>query len=105
MNVLSLNIQGLGPKAKKQWVQELCCKNKISFLSLQETKMEEMDVNVVRSLWGNMDFEFRHSPSVGNSGGILCVWNKSFFFIKLMLLCQIILFWLREFESQQVLNF
>ncbi|GJX55973.1 RNA-directed DNA polymerase, eukaryota [Tanacetum coccineum] len=29
-----------------------------------ETKMEEMDDNVVRSIWGNMDFEFRHSPSV-----------------------------------------
>ncbi|GJX74324.1 RNA-directed DNA polymerase, eukaryota, partial [Tanacetum coccineum] len=57
----------LGPKAKKQWVQELCCKNKICFLSLQETKIEEMDDNVVRSLWGNMDFEFRHSPSVGES--------------------------------------
>ncbi|GJT26024.1 RNA-directed DNA polymerase, eukaryota [Tanacetum coccineum] len=69
----------LGQKAKKQWVRELCCKNKISFLSLQETKMEEMEDNVVRSLWGNMDFDYSHSPSVGFSGGILCVWNKSCF--------------------------
>ncbi|GKA92856.1 RNA-directed DNA polymerase, eukaryota [Tanacetum coccineum] len=64
MNVLSLNIQGLGPKAKKDWVKELCCKNKISFLSLQETKMEEMDDMVVRSVWGNMDFDYRYSSSV-----------------------------------------
>ncbi|GJV54505.1 hypothetical protein Tco_1450246, partial [Tanacetum coccineum] len=58
---------GLGQKAKKQWVRELCYKNKISFLSLQETKMEEMEDNVVRSLWGNMDFDYSHSPSVGFS--------------------------------------
>ncbi|GKD00277.1 RNA-directed DNA polymerase, eukaryota, partial [Tanacetum coccineum] len=63
----------LGTKEKKQWVHELCCKNKISFLLLQETKMEEMEDYVVRSLWGNMDFEFRHSPLVGNSG----VWKPT----------------------------
>ncbi|GJU01497.1 RNA-directed DNA polymerase, eukaryota [Tanacetum coccineum] len=66
---------GLGQKAKKQWVRELCCKNKISFLSLQETKMEEMEDNVVRSLWGNMDFDYSHSPSVGFS--VEGVWKQT----------------------------
>lgn len=40
MNCLSLNIQGLGSKAKKDWIRELTNKHKISFLSLQETKKE-----------------------------------------------------------------
>ncbi|GJU46606.1 RNA-directed DNA polymerase, eukaryota [Tanacetum coccineum] len=54
----------LGPKAKKQWVKELCSQNKVSFLLLQVTKMEVIDEMVVRSVWGNMDFEFSFSPSV-----------------------------------------
>nr|GEY73392.1 RNA-directed DNA polymerase, eukaryota, reverse transcriptase zinc-binding domain protein [Tanacetum cinerariifolium] len=47
MNFLSLNIQGLAQKAKKDWVKELCIKYK--------------------------------SDSIGNSGGILCVWDKNSF--------------------------
>ena len=49
MNFLSLNIQGLAQKAKKDWVKELCEKNKVNFLAL------------------------------GNSGGILCVWDLNSF--------------------------
>lgn len=44
MNFLSLNIQGLAQKAKKDWVKELCVKNKVNFLSLQETKMEDIEL-------------------------------------------------------------
>ncbi|GJT74506.1 RNA-directed DNA polymerase, eukaryota, reverse transcriptase zinc-binding domain protein [Tanacetum coccineum] len=68
MNVLSLNIQGLGHKAKKEWVKELSCKYSINFLSLQETKMELVDEGAVRSLWGNLLFDYDFSPAVGNSG-------------------------------------
>ena len=31
MNFLSLNIQGLAQKAKKDWVKELCVSNKVNF--------------------------------------------------------------------------
>ena len=43
MNMLSLNVQGLNPKAKKDWVKELCVSHKVNFLSLQETKMEAIN--------------------------------------------------------------
>nr|GEY91503.1 retrotransposon protein, putative, Ty1-copia subclass [Tanacetum cinerariifolium] len=62
-------------QAKKEWVKELCNKNKVNFLSLQETKMEVMETLCVRKCWGNMAFEYDHSDAVGNSGGILCVWD------------------------------
>ena len=29
--------------------------------------------------WGNFSFDFAFSPSVGNSGGILCVWDINCF--------------------------
>ncbi|GKA81649.1 RNA-directed DNA polymerase, eukaryota [Tanacetum coccineum] len=33
----------------------------------------------VKTLWGNHRFEFIISDAAGNSGGILCVWDPSFF--------------------------
>ena len=79
MNFLSLNIQGLAQKAKKDWAKDLCVKNKVNFLAIQETKMEDIDLFSVRQCWGNTTFEHLHSNSVGNSGGILCVWNPNIF--------------------------
>ncbi|GJY60414.1 RNA-directed DNA polymerase, eukaryota, reverse transcriptase zinc-binding domain protein [Tanacetum coccineum] len=40
---------GLAQKAKKDWAKELCVKNKVNFLAIQETKMEEIDLFSVRS--------------------------------------------------------
>ncbi|GJZ06066.1 RNA-directed DNA polymerase, eukaryota [Tanacetum coccineum] len=72
-------IIGLAQKAKKDWVKELCLKNKVNLLSLQETKMEQVNLFHIKSCWGNLAFDFVVSPSVGNSGGILCVWDPKMF--------------------------
>nr|GFA07420.1 nucleotide-binding alpha-beta plait domain-containing protein [Tanacetum cinerariifolium] len=79
MNFLSLNIQGLAQKAKKDWVKELCVRNKVDILALHETKMENMELSCVRRVWGNVNFEYVHSDSVGNLGGILCAWDPNVF--------------------------
>ncbi|GJX76619.1 RNA-directed DNA polymerase, eukaryota [Tanacetum coccineum] len=55
----------LAQKAKKDWVKELCVKNKVNFLALQETKMENMELFCVKTCWGNMAFDYVHSDSVG----------------------------------------
>nr|GFB32201.1 RNA-directed DNA polymerase, eukaryota [Tanacetum cinerariifolium] len=77
--MVSLNVQGLNPKAKKDWVKEICVSHKVNFLTLQETKMEDISLIDVKCCWGNYDFEYVYSPAVGNSGGILYVWEKSAF--------------------------
>ncbi|GJT24573.1 RNA-directed DNA polymerase, eukaryota, reverse transcriptase zinc-binding domain protein [Tanacetum coccineum] len=64
MNFLSLNIQGLAQKAKKDWAKELCVKNKVNFLAIQETKMEEIDLFEYRRCLGYSTFEHLHSNSV-----------------------------------------
>ncbi|GJT95097.1 RNA-directed DNA polymerase, eukaryota [Tanacetum coccineum] len=51
----------------------------VNILALQETKMENMSLLCVKSCWGNMTFDFVHSDSVGNPGGILCVWDPNAF--------------------------
>nr|GEZ62574.1 RNA-directed DNA polymerase, eukaryota [Tanacetum cinerariifolium] len=78
--VTGYNMEGcLAHKAKRDWVKELCCKYKVNFLALHETKMENMNLLCVRLCWGNLDFEYARSNSVGNSGGILCVWDPNSF--------------------------
>nr|GFA02437.1 nucleotide-binding alpha-beta plait domain-containing protein [Tanacetum cinerariifolium] len=73
------NEKGLNPKAKKDWVKEICVSHKVNFLTLQETKMEDISLTDVKCCWGNYAFEYVYSPAVGNSGGILYVWEKSDF--------------------------
>ncbi|GJW95793.1 RNA-directed DNA polymerase, eukaryota [Tanacetum coccineum] len=51
----------------------------VNFLAVQETKMENMDSFCVRQCWGNLAFDHVHSDAVGNSGGILCVWDPNSF--------------------------
>ncbi|GKC87099.1 RNA-directed DNA polymerase, eukaryota, partial [Tanacetum coccineum] len=72
-------IPRLAQKAKKDWVKELCVKHKVNFLSPQETKMETIELFAIKSCWGKFAFDFIHSDSVGNSGGILCVWDSNSF--------------------------
>ncbi|GKC68708.1 RNA-directed DNA polymerase, eukaryota, partial [Tanacetum coccineum] len=54
-------------------------KNRINFVAIQETKLDNIDLFSIKELWGNFSFEFAISPSVGFSGGILCVWDPNIF--------------------------
>ncbi|GJZ10125.1 RNA-directed DNA polymerase, eukaryota [Tanacetum coccineum] len=79
MNMLSINVQGLGNKTKKEWVKELSIKNKLNFIAIQETKMDKISHMEVKFMWGNSNFDFVCSDSLGNSGGILCIWEATVF--------------------------
>ncbi|GKC39288.1 RNA-directed DNA polymerase, eukaryota, partial [Tanacetum coccineum] len=73
---------GLGSKAKKEWIRELNIKYKITFLSLQETKIDNILAMDVKFLWGNSHFEHLFSEALGNSSGILCTWDPNVFHKK-----------------------
>nr|GEY24491.1 RNA-directed DNA polymerase, eukaryota [Tanacetum cinerariifolium] len=45
-----------------------------------ETKIEKVDLFNIKACWGNINFDYVVSPSVGNSGGILCVWDPNLFY-------------------------
>nr|GFB63429.1 RNA-directed DNA polymerase, eukaryota [Tanacetum cinerariifolium] len=79
MNCFSLNIQGLGSKVKKEWIREQNIKYKVNFLTLQETKMDNIFAMDVKLLWGNYNFDHVFSEDVGNLGGILCTWDSNVF--------------------------
>jgi exonuclease III len=48
----------------------------LDFLAIQETKMESFSDSFVSSLWGSNDCGWACLPAIGNSGGILSIWNK-----------------------------
>jgi hypothetical protein len=52
--------------------------NNLDFLALQETKLLEVTDPLCYSLWGNADCDWVSLTAVGNSGGILSIWRKSF---------------------------
>ncbi|GKE82467.1 RNA-directed DNA polymerase, eukaryota, partial [Tanacetum coccineum] len=41
--------------------------------------MGSIDLLSVRLCWGNVNFDYVHSDSIGNSGGILCIWDPNSF--------------------------
>ncbi|GJX09516.1 hypothetical protein Tco_0199375 [Tanacetum coccineum] len=77
-NFLSLNIRRPTPRSPKKISSGVIVKNKVNFLAIQETKMENMDLFCVRSCWGNFSFTHIHSNSapVDNTHGIRNVMGK-----------------------------
>nr|GEV04301.1 RNA-directed DNA polymerase, eukaryota, nucleotide-binding alpha-beta plait domain protein [Tanacetum cinerariifolium] len=78
MNVLSINVQGLGNKTKKEWIKELSIKNKLNFIAIQETKMDKISHMDVKLMWGNSNYDFVYIKSLGNSGGLCLDRHLSF---------------------------
>ncbi|GJY02450.1 RNA-directed DNA polymerase, eukaryota [Tanacetum coccineum] len=72
-------IIGLGHKTKKEWIKALANSHKLNFLAIQETKMLTVSHMDVKFMWGNSNYDFVCSDSLGNSGGILCIWEASIF--------------------------
>ncbi|GLT36947.1 hypothetical protein SLA2020_112920 [Shorea laevis] len=79
MKVISLNVRGLGSMAKRRELGRLVRVEKPDWLCLQETKLEGVDESLCKMLWYSDDFTRDMKSSVGASGGLLCVWNKSTF--------------------------
>ncbi|GJV53151.1 hypothetical protein Tco_1448892 [Tanacetum coccineum] len=46
---------------------------------VKETKIESMEPVTIKTLWANTPFDYALSSYLGNSGGILCVWEPTLF--------------------------
>ena len=75
MNILSLNIRGIGEADKKGWVKRLCYEHKINFVGIQETMTSVLDRFTIRS----PQFDFVRKSSNGKSGGIVAIWDTTIF--------------------------
>ncbi|GJW97147.1 RNA-directed DNA polymerase, eukaryota, partial [Tanacetum coccineum] len=60
-----------------------CMKNMENIIESQgvagETKLENIDLWCIQRCWGNFNFDYVYSEAVGQSGGILSVWDPNKF--------------------------
>lgn len=82
MTVISWNIRGLTARVKRSSLRKLITKYNPKFVFIQETKMETMSMKMLNTFWKLSEAEWAISPSRGNSGGILAIWNSSTFNMK-----------------------
>lgn len=80
MRTISLNVRGIGTADKSKWVRQLICNEKPMVIGIQETKMNYLDENLVNSIWGSDNFGYAKVDAIGSSGGILTVWDDTWFY-------------------------
>lgn len=66
MRMLSYNVRGLGSVAKCRDVGDIIRKKRVDFCMLQESKKEEVDEFLCKSIWteGNFSWAYRGSEGV-----------------------------------------
>ena len=69
------NCHGLAKPGKFEFIPELINKEKVDFISLQETNKRQFGQNWLLSLSGNKLFKWISSPPNGRSGGLLVGFN------------------------------
>ncbi|XP_071727942.1 uncharacterized protein [Rutidosis leptorrhynchoides] len=79
MKILSLNVRGFAVEGKFGWVKNICYNERPSIAVFKEIKCRNIEYWWVESLWGNRDFGYVQKDVVGNSGGLLIVWDTSWF--------------------------
>jgi exonuclease III len=75
--VLSINIRGSKKRRKQVWIKEMCYKNNVQFLAVQESKITRLELFRIKTMWGNYIFYYACSISRGRSGGggLISVWD------------------------------
>lgn len=79
MKMLLFNIRGVGSRVKRKEVQDLVRKNKIDLVCIQESKLDEVNENVCRLIWGNNICGWAARESQGRSGGLITLWDSNKF--------------------------
>lgn len=79
MNCLSINIRGIGGFGKDRWVNKIKSDCGVSFVGIQESMCSNVDANMVSKYWGGHGADFEKVDAVGNSGGIISIWDPKVF--------------------------
>lgn len=78
---LSWNVRGANSVPSRYLIRKLILRIKPAVLCLQETKCTKWSEKNIRSLGMPHPYDWLESPSVGQSGGLLTLWNTSVFSI------------------------
>ena len=77
--MLNWNIRGINSEDKCNAIRLKLDESNCVVYCIQETKREHFDHSFIRKFAPKRFDQFAHSPSQGNSGGILVGWNSSIF--------------------------
>ncbi|CAK8534100.1 unnamed protein product [Lathyrus sativus] len=75
MNLISFNVRGCCSSIKRRRLTQIIQRGNADIFLIQETKVIKMEDGIVFSMWRNFDLDWSAQNSVGNSGGILTMWN------------------------------
>jgi exonuclease III len=79
MKIVSLNLRGWGSSAKRRRLSSFIQREAFDVCLLQETKKSTFDDFLIHKLWGHQDVDWVVQESNGLSGGMLIIWNSSYF--------------------------
>ncbi|KAG6780767.1 hypothetical protein POTOM_013641 [Populus tomentosa] len=71
-----------GGRDKKSCARSLVRNFSLDILGILETKLENIDDCTINSIWGRHSRDWYAVPSLGLSGGILCIWNPVSFCVS-----------------------
>ena len=76
IKILSWNVRGINDRNKRKLIKALISSHKVDLVCLQETKMAEMSLGVVRSLGVGRFLEWGALNARGAAGGVVVCWDN-----------------------------
>ena len=76
---ISWNVRGIHDRDKRALLKNFLRDWNCDLICIQETKLEEVELADIRSIWGNHVVGFAVLKAIGTAGGILVLWNKNSF--------------------------
>ncbi|GJS45517.1 RNA-directed DNA polymerase, eukaryota [Tanacetum coccineum] len=82
IEIISINVRGIGESDKKGWIKSIIMIEQPDVIGMQETKSGSVDDYWINDWWGGKDYGYAQLPAIGNSGGIILVWDLRVFICK-----------------------
>ena len=76
IKILSWNVRGVNDPVKRSVIKGFLRSNRVDLVCFQETKVQQMNVGMVRSLGVGRFLNWTALDAEGSAGGILLLWDK-----------------------------
>ena len=77
VKIISWNVRGVNGPEKRKVIKNFLRGYRVDIVCLQETKVQEMSVELVRSLGVGRRLNWKALNAEGSAGGILLFWDNS----------------------------
>ena len=76
VKIISWNVRGVNDTDRRKIIRNFIRKQRVDLVCLQETKIQEMNNVVARSLGVGRLYDWRALNAEGSAGGIILFWDK-----------------------------